>query len=218
MMAATHSNEQVSLVMSLRKKGINDIEVLRAMELVPRDMFVHSAFRDQAYYDMALPIECGQTISQPFVVAYMTQLLGIGKGDQVLEVGTGSGYQAAVLSHLGRRIFTIEVHRDLQLAAQARFEALGFDNIVTRVGDGRAGWPEQAPFDRIIVTAAAANVPQALIDQLALGGRLVMPVGPTRETQHITVIERTDKGIEREQLLGVRFVPLIDTSDDTKAG
>jgi protein-L-isoaspartate(D-aspartate) O-methyltransferase len=217
-MVAPHTNEQVSLIMSLRKKGISDIEVLRAMELVPRARFVHPAFRDQATYDLALPIECGQTISQPFVVAYMTQLLGVGKGDQVLEVGTGSGYQAAVLSHLGRRIFTIEVHRELQLVAQARFEALGFGNIVTRVGDGRMGWPEQAPFDRIIVTAAAANIPQALVEQLTLGGRLVMPVGPTRETQHITVIERTNKGVEREQLLAVRFVPLIDSSDEAKAG
>lgn len=202
-------NERVSLVMSLRKKGINNIDVLRAMELVPRDIFVHSAFKDQAYYDIALPIDCGQTISQPFVVAYMTELLTVGRTDKVLEIGTGSGYQAAVLSHLGRRIFTIETHRDLHTAAQQKFDELELDNIVTRVGDGNEGWPEQAPFERIIVTAAAPEIPQALLDQLALGGRLVMPVGESRDRQVIKVIDHTDRGFEQEDTLAVRFVPLI---------
>ncbi len=207
-------NDRVSLVMSLRKKGIGDIEVLRAMELVPRDIFVHPAFKDQAYYDIALPLDCGQTISQPFVVAYMSELLGVGKTDKVLEIGTGSGYQAAVLSHLARRVFTMEILRDLHTAAQQKFDRLDLDNIVTKLGDGSEGWPEQAPFDRIIVTAAAVEIPNALLEQLALGGRLVMPVGDTRERQKITIVDHTDKGFELEESLPVRFVPLISARDD----
>ena len=210
-------NEQVSLVMSLRKKGIQDIGVLRAMELVPRDFFVPDAFKDQAYYDIALPIECGQTISQPYVVAYMSDVLRAQKTDKILEIGTGSGYQAAVLSHLGRRIFTIEAHRDLQLAAQKRFDELGLDNIVTKLADGNEGWLEQAPFDRIIVTAAAPQIPAALLDQLALGGRLVMPVGAHRDDQKITIIDRTNKGLEREQTLAVRFVPLYQRDENEQS-
>jgi protein-L-isoaspartate(D-aspartate) O-methyltransferase len=202
-------SDRISLVMSLRRQGIHDIDVLSAMELVPREMFVEPAFVDQAYYDMALPIACGQTISQPYVVAFMTEQLMVGKGDKVLEIGTGSGYQAAVLSHLARRVFSIELHKDLQLQAQERFRQLGLDNIHTRCGDGNEGWPEQAPFDRIIVTAAAAEVPHALLEQLAVGGRLVIPVGDTRDTQVITVIERTDRGYEQERTLPVRFVPLV---------
>ncbi len=210
-------SEQVSLVMSLRKKGIQDIGVLRAMELVPRDFFVPGAFKDQAYYDIALPLECGQTISQPYVVAYMSDILRVKNTDKVLEIGTGSGYQAAVLSHLGRRVFTIEAHRDLQLAAQKRFDELGLDKIVTKLADGCDGWPEQAPFDRIIVTAAAPQVPAALLDQLALGGRLVMPVGTHREDQKITIIDRTNKGLEQEQTIDVRFVPLYQRKEDEQA-
>ena len=210
----TGVNERVSLVMSLRKKGIGNIDVLRAMELVPREEFVHPAFREQAYYDIALPLECGQTISQPFIVARMTEMLAVDKNDKVLEVGTGSGYQAAVLSHLGRRIFTIEKFRDLYLSARDEFGRLALDNIVTRPGDGGKGWPEQAPFDRIIVTAAAAEIPRALLDQLVVGGRLVMPVGAHRDQQKITIIDRTDKGYEQEQTIPVRFVPLITGSEE----
>ena len=210
----TGVDERVSLVMSLRKRGIGNIDVLRGMELVPREAFVHKAFIDQAYYDIALPLECGQTISQPFVVAYMTELLSIGKQDKVLEVGTGSGYQSAVLAHLCSRLFTIEMHRDLTVKARKKFTQLKLDNVVTRVGDGNQGWPEQALFDRIIVTAAAAQIPQALLDQLAYGGRLVMPVGDSRESQKITLIERTNNGYESEESLPVRFVPLISATED----
>ena len=206
-------NARVSLVMSLRKKGIGDIAVLRAMELVPRELFVHPAFTDQAYYDIALPIHGGQTISQPYIVAYMSELLSVGEGDKVLEVGTGSGYQTAVLSRLGRRIFTIELLRELHGLAQQKFDTLELDNIVTKVGDGNEGWAEQAPFDRIIVTAAATEIPQRLLEQLAYGGRLVMPVGESRNRQKIFVIERTNNGFERQETMAVRFVPLVSPQD-----
>lgn len=200
--------DRISLVMSLRKQGLRNIDVLSAMELVPREVFVLPAFASQAYYDMALPIDCGQTISQPFVVAHMTEQLAVSRSDKVLEIGTGSGYQAAVLSHLARRVFTIELYKDLQVQAEQRFRQLGLDNIHTRCDDGGEGWPEQAPFERIIVTAAATKVPHALLDQLAVGGRLVMPIGETRETQFVTVIDRTDRGFEEESGLPVRFVYL----------
>ena len=207
-------NDRVSLVMSLRKKGISNIEILRAMELVPREHFTHPAFKEQAYYDIALPIDCGQTISQPFIVAHMSELLAADNTHKILEIGTGSGYQTAVLSHLGRRIFTIECHRELHTAAQRKFDELELDNIVTKVGDGYDGWPEQAPFDRIIVTAAASEIPPTLLNQLAMGGRMVVPVGDTRESQKITVVDRTDKGFEQEQTLPVRFVPLVRLNED----
>lgn len=209
MINAIGVNDQVSLVMALRKKGISDIEILRAMELVPREYFTHPAFKDQAYYDIALPIDCGQTISQPYIVAYMSEILAVDNTQKILEIGTGSGYQTAVLSHLGRRVFTIESHRELHTAAQQRFDELELDNIVTKVGDGFDGWPEQAPFDRIIVTAAAPEIPPPLLQQLALGGRLVMPIGDSRDSQKITIVERTNNGFEREQTLPVRFVPLV---------
>jgi protein-L-isoaspartate(D-aspartate) O-methyltransferase len=208
------ANAQIALVMSLRRKGISDVEVLRAMELTPRALFVEAPFIEQATWDMALPIACGQTISQPYVVAYMSELLKVEKNHKLLEVGTGSGYQAAVLSHMCRRLFTIEIHRQLLLAARVRFERLGLDNIVTRVGDGRKGWPEQAPFDRIIVTAAASEIPPALIEQLALGGRLGMPVGESRESQKIVVLDKTNRGLESEELMPVRFVPLRGGEDE----
>ena len=207
-------NERVTLVMSLRKKGINNIDVLRAMEIVPREYFAHPAFKDQAYYDIALPIDCGQTISQPYVVAYMSELLAIRDTDKILEVGTGSGYQAAVLSHLAKRIFTVEIERDLQNAAQLKFDELEFDNIVTKVADGREGWPEQAPFNSIIVTAAAPEIPPKLLQQLDFGGRLVMPVGKPEGGQVITLVERTNKGFDYSETLAVRFVPLRGANED----
>ena len=214
MINAIGVNDQVSLVMALRKKGISDIEILRAMELVPREYFTHPAFKEQAYYDIALPIDCGQTISQPYIVAYMSEILAVDKTQKILEIGTGSGYQAAVLSHLGNRVFTIESHRELHAAAQHKFDELELDNIVTKVGDGYEGWSEQAPFDRIIVTAAAPEVPPPLLQQLALSGRLVMPIGENRDSQKITIIERTNNGFEREQTLPVRFVPLVRVHED----
>jgi protein-L-isoaspartate(D-aspartate) O-methyltransferase len=201
--------ERIGLIMQLRKRGIADTRVLRAMELVPREEFVDPAFTDLAYDDAALPIECGQTISQPYVVAYMTACLAPEPGDKVLEIGTGSGYQAAVLSHLCRQVFTIERYRELQKTAERKFRELGIANVTTIIGDGWLGWPPQAPFDRIIVTAAAPEAPQTLIDQLKVGGRMVIPLGATRETQFVTRIDKHEDAVESETLLPVRFVPLV---------
>ena len=152
--------DQIGLIMQLRRRGIRDTRVLRAIELVPRELFVDPAFAGHAYQDIALPIECGQTISQPYVVAFMTEKLELEPSHKVLEIGTGSGYQAAVLSHLCRHIFTVERWRELQKAADRRFAKLGITNITTIIGDGWIGWPPQAPYDRIIVTAAAPEAPQ----------------------------------------------------------
>lgn len=203
------SLEQINLIMYLRKQGIHDTRVLRAMELMPRVSFVQEAFIEQAYNDSALPIACGQTISQPFIVAYMTQKLGVEPENNVLEIGTGSGYQAAVLCHLCRHVYTIERYKELQKGASKQFKKLGIKNVTTIIGDGWLGWPPQAPFDRIIVTAAAPEVPDALLEQLKVGGRMILPLGETRETQFLTQIDKTEDGIEQSELLPVRFVPLV---------
>lgn len=203
------SMQRIGLIMQLRKRGISDTRVLRAMELVPREQFVDPAFFDQAYDDNALPIDCGQTISQPYVVAHMTEKLALESTHKVLEVGTGSGYQAAVLSHLCKHVYTIERYRELQNSADRRFRLLGITNVTTIIGDGWLGWPPKAPYDRIIVTAAAPEAPEALIEQLAPGGRMIIPLGQTRETQFITQIDKQDDGIEARELLPVRFVPLV---------
>ncbi|MFZ1071288.1 MAG: protein-L-isoaspartate(D-aspartate) O-methyltransferase, partial [Methyloceanibacter sp.] len=168
--------DQIGLIMQLRRRGIRDTRVLRAIERVPRELFVDPAFADHAYQDIALPIDCGQTISQPYVVAFMTEKLDLDDSHNVLEIGTGSGYQAAVLSHLCRHVFTVERWRELQKAADRRFAKLGIGNVTTIIGDGWIGWPPQAPYDRIIVTAAAPEPPQALIDQLKPGGRMIIPL------------------------------------------
>ncbi len=201
---------KIRLIMELRQQGISDTRVLSALERIPREQFVQESFRDQAYENIALPISHGQTISQPYVVAYMTEALKVGPRMKVLEVGTGSGYQSAVLAPLCRRLYTIERHRGLLKAAERHLAKLRLSNITTRVGDGYKGWPEQAPFDRIIVTAAAPEIPPVLIDQLAPGGILVIPVGRSSNEQNIVrVTKRDDDEIERETLLPVRFVPLV---------
>lgn len=199
----------IRLIMALRRQGITDSRVLSAIERVPREVFVPAAFADQAYEDMALPIECGQTISQPFVVAYMTQALELGERMRVLEIGTGSGYQAAVLAHLCRRVYTIERYRILMREAEERFQNLGLTNVTTRVGDGARGWPEQAPFDRIILTAATENLPEALIEQLKPDGVMVLPLGGPQE-QWLTRVRLAAEGIRQEELLAVRFVPMVE--------
>jgi len=196
---------KIRLVMRLRQAGISDTGVLSAIERIPREAFVPPSFQDQAYEDRTLPIGQGQTLSQPQVVARMTQALKLDRRLKVLEVGTGSGYQAAILS----RLYTIERYRALTEEAEERFRALRLHNITTRVGDGSLGWPEQAPFARIIVTAAAAGVPGMLVDQLADGGLMVVPVGRPGAEQVLLRLSRDGDALHEESLGGVRFVPLV---------
>tara|TARA_B100000686_G_C16460254_1_gene796715 strand:+ start:95 stop:703 length:609 start_codon:yes stop_codon:yes gene_type:complete len=202
--------------MELRQSGISDTEVLSALERTPREDFVLSNFGDQAYENTALPIEQGQTISQPYIVAFMTQALEVCPKMRVLEIGTGSGYQAAIMSKLCRRIYTIERYRSLLRQAEERFRVLALHNIVTKLGDGHLGWPEQAPFERIIVTAAASNIPGALTDQLSVGGIMVIPVGESGRDQDIMRIRRDENGINSEKLIPVRFVPLVEGIPERK--
>ena len=199
----------MEFLLTLRKRGITDQAVLRAMEEIPRAEFVPSDFSNIAYSDQALPIDCGQTISQPYVVAYMTEQLALKPEHRVLEVGTGSGYQAAVLSRLAREVVSIERFRTLAETARERLKRLGYDNVEVVVGDGFAGVLEKAPYDRIVVTAAAEKVPQALVDQLAEGGVMLLPLGPHAGTQEIVKLTKTSTGLDREELLPVRFVPLL---------
>ncbi len=197
------------LTMALRSQGVRDLKVLQAIEGLSRSQFVDPQYAAYAYHDRSLPIACGQTISQPYVVAYMTGQLRVGERDKVLEIGTGSGYQAAILSRMCRRVYTIERYRTLLREAEARFERLGLSNITALLGDGMKGWPSQAPFDRIIVTAAAEEVPALLVDQLKPGGIMIVPVGPVGGVQHLVRITRTAEGFDEERLIGVRFVPLV---------
>lgn len=204
---------RIRLIMELRQQGITDTKVLSAIERVPREEFVPPAFQYQAYENTALPIGEGQTISQPTVVAFMTQELEIADGTKILEIGTGSGYQAAVLAKLCRRVYTIERNRDLYVEVARKFSRLRLHNIVPRCADGTKGWPEQAPFDRILVTAAATAVPEALLAQLAPGGMLLLPLGPTPVEQHIVRLRKTTTGMVEEVLWPVRFVPLVPDQD-----
>ena len=200
---------QIRLLMELRQGGIQDIAVLAAIEKTPRHLFVPDNFQEEAYKNTALPIESGQTISQPQVVAMMTEALAADKQLRVLEIGTGSGYQTAVLAKLFRRVYTVERHHNLLKTAQARFAELGLHNVTTRLGDGALGWPEQAPFDRILVTAGAVEIPSILLDQLRIGGILVIPVGATGNEQCLQCIRKEEDGIHAENLGLVRFVPLV---------
>lgn len=196
------------LVSRLRGAGISDERVLAAIGDVPRHIFVDEALAHRAYEDTALPIGHGQTISQPYIVALMTQTLLNVPRERVLEIGTGSGYQAAVLAHLVKRVYTVERIGALIDRAKARFRALKLRNVYVKYDDGNLGWPEQAPLDGIIVTAAARSVPETLIDQLAVGGRMVIPVGDD-DTQELRVIDRTEEGVREERIEFVRFVPLL---------
>jgi len=198
------------LLMELRGLGVSDARVLGALERVPREIFVPAAFKDQAYENVALPIGHGQTISQPLVVALMTEALEVGERHKVLEIGTGSGYQTAVLARLCRRVFSIERHRALLKEAEKRFAELRLHNVTSRFGDGTKGWPEQAPFDRIIVTAAAPELPGKLLGSLAEGGVMVAPVGEERRDQRLIRIRRKDGTSVTEELGPVRFVPLVE--------
>ena len=199
-----------SLVDRLKGKGIRDEAVLDALRKVPRDRFMEEAFVNLAYKDQALPIGYGQTISQPYVVAYMTQTLVNGKPlDKVLEIGTGCGYQAAVLANLVARVFTIERIAPLQREAKRRLKELGYDNVHFRCGDGRRGWQKFAPYDAVIVTAAAREAPPVLLEQLAPGGRMVIPIGADGEDQNLRLITRAGARLVEQPLGAVRFVPLV---------
>jgi protein-L-isoaspartate(D-aspartate) O-methyltransferase len=200
---------RMQFLLGLRKRGISDAAVLRAMDEVPREHFVDKPFLDSAYADQALPIACGQTISQPYVVAYMSEHLRVQGDHRVLEIGTGSGYQAAVLSRLARDVISIERYRTLAETARNRLASLGYDNVEVRVGDGLTGVPERAPFDRIIITAAAETVPDALVGQLAVGGVMLLPLGPHAGAQQLVRLTKDEGGIKQEDLIGVRFVPLL---------
>ena len=209
-MSGAPDTRVIQLLMALRASGVSDKAVLSAVERTARDLFVPEGFADQAWENRPLPIDCGQTISQPLVVAHMTQALAVDDRCKALEVGTGSGYQAAVLARLARRVYTIERYRTLAKEAEARFAALGLSNIVTRIGDGSKGWPEQAPFDRILVTAAAPERPDALLAQLKPGGVCVAPVDQPGGAQVLKRYDKAEDGtVSETDLFDVRFVPLV---------
>jgi len=197
------------LIMDLRQGGVTDRDVLAAMERVPRDAFVPDLFKDRAWENTALPIGGGQTISQPLIVALMSQALETTKRMKVLEIGTGSGYQTAILAKLCRRVYTVERIKELLAGAEAMFERLNIRNVTAKLDDGSRGWPEQAPFDRILVTAAAPKAPETLLNQLGMGGIMVVPVGAEAEDQILVRISRGEDGFHHEFLTGVRFVPLV---------
>jgi len=201
---------KMQFFLSLRSRGVNDPRVLAAMERVDRGLFVRGVFTARAYEDVPLPIACGQTISQPSVVGLMTQAAEITPRDVVLEVGTGSGYQAAVLAHLARRVYTVDRHRRLVAEAQALFDHLGLINITSMTADGSFGLAGSAPFDRIIVTAAAEDPPSPLLAQLKEGGIMIVPVGQSDAVQSLIKVTRTARGFDYEELREVRFVPLVE--------
>jgi len=192
----------------LKPRGITDERVLAAMRKVPRHEFVEPEYRDKAYIDSALPIQEGQTISQPYIVALMTESARLREGDRVLEVGTGSAYQAAVLAEIAGEVYTIEINEALARQAARRLAAMGYANVRARQGDGYLGWGEAAPFDAILITAAAPRVPEPLIEQLRPGGRLVMPLGSSPFAQELVVLTKKENGVEREVIAGVAFVPM----------
>ncbi|SNR99039.1 protein-L-isoaspartate(D-aspartate) O-methyltransferase [Antarctobacter heliothermus] len=201
---------KMQFLFALRSKGVTDKAVLNAMERVDRGRFIQGYFSERAYEDMPLPISCGQTISQPSVVGLMTQALKVGSRDKVLEVGTGSGYQAAILAQLARRVYTVDRHRRLVHAARAVFDALELTNITAFTADGSFGLPDQEPFDRIIVTAAAEDPPGPLLAQLKIGGIMVVPVGQSDAVQSLIRVTRTEQGYDYDEMRPVRFVPLVE--------
>jgi protein-L-isoaspartate(D-aspartate) O-methyltransferase len=208
--AASDAERKMQFLYALRSRGVTDARVLSAMESVDRGPFVRGLFAERAYEDMPLPIACGQTISQPSVVGLMTQALEVSPRDKVLEIGTGSGYQAAILSKLARRVYTIDRHKRLVQEARAIFEQLDLANITAITADGSFGLEEQAPFDRIIVTAAAEDPPGPLLAQLKEGGIMVVPVGQSDAVQHLIRVRKSAEGLEYDELRSVRFVPLLE--------
>jgi protein-L-isoaspartate(D-aspartate) O-methyltransferase len=208
--APSDAERKMQFLYAVRSKGVTDNRVLNAMEAIDRGPFIRGIFSERAYEDMPLPIACGQTISQPSVVGLMTQALQISPRDKVLEVGTGSGYQAAILSRLARRVYTVDRHSRLVREARALFDEMNLTNITAITADGSFGLPDQAPFDRILVTAAAEDPPSTLIDQLKTGGIMVIPVGQSDAVQHLIAARKTESGLEYEELRPVRFVPLLE--------
>jgi protein-L-isoaspartate(D-aspartate) O-methyltransferase len=206
----TPATRKAKLVLGLRSQGVTDPGVLAAIEKTPRDLFTPDLFRDRSWEDQALPIACGQTISQPFIVGLMTQALTLEPRARVLEIGTGSGYQTAILSRLSRLVYTVERYRTLMKEAEARFAVLGLTNVITRFGDGGEGWAEQAPFDRIMVTAAADEEPKRLLAQLKPNGVLVAPIGRGPVQTLIRYAGDGQGGFVQESLGEVRFVPLLE--------
>jgi len=204
------AERKMQFLFALRSRGVTDKAVLTAMEKVDRGPFIRGYFTDRAYEDMPLPIACGQTISQPSVVGLMTQALKVSNRDKVLEVGTGSGYQAAILSQLARRVYTVDRHKRLVTEASEIFRALDLTNITAITADGSFGLPDQAPFDRIIVTAAAEDPPGPLLAQLKIGGIMVVPVGQSDAVQHLIRVTRSETGFDYDELRPVRFVPLVE--------
>lgn len=204
------AERKMRFMFALRSHGVTDTRVLTAMERIDRGIFVKGVFSSRAYEDMPLPIACGQTISQPSVVGMMTQALNVGSRDTVLEVGTGSGYQAAILSHLARRVYTVDRWKRLVQDARAIFLDLGITNVTAMTGDGSFGLPDQAPFDRILVTAAAEDPPGPLMAQLKIGGMMVLPVGQSDTVQTLIRVTRLETGYNYEELRPVRFVPLVE--------
>ena len=208
--APDNAERKMQFLFALRSKGVTDARVLTAMEKIDRAPFIRGYFTDRAYDDMPLPIACGQTISQPSVVGLMTQALKVSSRDKVLEVGTGSGYQAAILSQLARRVYTVDRHRRLVSEASEVFRSLDLTNITAITADGSFGLPDQAPFDRIIVTAAAEDPPGPLLAQLKIGGIMVLPVGQSDTVQHLIRVTRHETGVEYDEMRPVRFVPLVE--------
>ena len=204
------AERKMQFLYALRSKGVTDTRTLEAMEKVDRGPFVRGIFAERAYEDMPLPIACGQTISQPSVVGLMTQALNVQPRDKVLEVGTGSGYQAAILAQLARRVYTVDRHRRLVVEARKVFDGMNLVNITAFTADGSHGLPDQAPFDRIIVTAAAEDPPGTLLAQLRIGGIMVVPVGQSDTVQSLIKVTRTDDGFDYDELRPVRFVPLLE--------
>ena len=204
------AERKMQFLYALRSKGVTNTAVMTAMERIDRGDFIRGVFSERAYEDVPLPISCGQTISQPSVVGFMTQALMVSPRDKVLEIGTGSGYQAAILSQLARRVYTVDRHRPLIKDASALFEALDLGNIIAFTADGSFGLPDHAPFDRIVVTAAAEDPPGPLLAQLKTGGIMVVPVGQSDAVQSLIRVTKTETGFDYEELRSVRFVPLVE--------
>lgn len=204
-------NDISKLILELANSGINDLKVLKCIEEIPRSIFIESSIKSKSNLNVALPIECGQTISQPLVVAFMSQSLDLNKKIRVLEIGTGSGYQTLILSKLARFVYTIERHETLKKIAEKKFKDLGFKNIFCKHADGGLGWKDQAPFDRIIVTAAAPEIPMTLLKQLNNNGIMIIPIGEDNNDQTLTLVRKNNEGyVFKSSLMKVRFVPLLE--------